>query len=168
MYGKATQTAIAALSRLAEVYDGGTTRLSAAELAESRGLQRAFVGKILSTLSQAGLIVGTRGPGGGFSFAKHPRDVTLYDVFRLFEREDLTERCPFGGGICGNGDKCPLHDRLANVKKATDRLLRQTTFEAFRLAFQRDQGNRAWRRGDVKKDAAGVSRDSSRAPSNPS
>ncbi|WP_442510961.1 RrF2 family transcriptional regulator [Novipirellula sp. SH528] len=145
MYGKATETAIAALSRLSEVYDGGTTRLSAAEIAEDRGLQRPFLGKILSTLSQAGLIEGTRGPGGGFTFAMHPREVKLYDVYTLFEREDFSTHCPFGGGVCGVGEKCPLHDRLADVRKATDAVLHNTTFDAFRKAYLKDKGNSNWR-----------------------
>lgn len=148
MYGKSTETAIAALSRLAEVYDGGTTRLSAVEIADSRGLQRAFVGKILSRLSQEGLIEGTRGPGGGFTFAKHPREVRLFDVFSLFERDNKTNDCPFGGGICGSGDKCPLHDQLADVKKATDKVLHKTTFDAFRLAYQKNKGLTKWRLTD--------------------
>ncbi len=54
MYGKATQNAIAAMSRLAEVYDGGKTRISAADIAASRDLQKPFVSKLLSTLSNAG------------------------------------------------------------------------------------------------------------------
>ncbi|GAA4443499.1 Rrf2 family transcriptional regulator [Novipirellula rosea] len=145
MYGKATETAIAALSRLAEVYDGGTTRLSATEIAEDRGLQRPFLGKILSTLAQAGLIEGTRGPGGGFTFAMHPREVKLYDVFALFEREEHSTHCPFGGGVCGVGEKCPLHDRLADVRKATDAVLHNTTFDAFRKAYVKDQGRSRWR-----------------------
>lgn len=145
MYGKTTQTAIAALSRLAEVYDGGETRLSATEIAESRGLQRPFVAKMLSTLSQAGIIDGTRGPGGGFSFAKNPKDVRLYDVYSLFEREDTGNDCPFGGGVCGNGDKCPLHDSLTAVKKATDAVLHKKTFDVFRLAYQKSKGKAVWR-----------------------
>ena len=39
MYGKQTETAIASVSRLAEVYDGGKTRLSSADIARDRGLQ---------------------------------------------------------------------------------------------------------------------------------
>ncbi|EMI19932.1 transcriptional regulator, BadM/Rrf2 family [Rhodopirellula maiorica SM1] len=145
MYGKATETAIAALSRLAEVYDGGQTRLSATEIAENRGLQRPFLGKILSTLAQAGLIEGMRGPGGGFTFAVHPREVKLYDVYCLFERDEQSNHCPFGGGICGVGEKCPLHDRLADVRKATDAVLHNTTFDAFRKAYRKDKGNSSWR-----------------------
>ena len=145
MYGKATETAVAALSRLAEVYDGGTTRLSAAEIADSRGLQRPFVSKVLSTLSQGGLVEGTRGPGGGFTFALHPREVTLHQVYCLFESKHESTTCPIGGGVCGSGDKCPLHDRLAEVRRATDKLLHKTTFDSFRLAFLKSKGKAKWR-----------------------
>lgn len=137
MYGKKTEYAIAAMSRLAEVYDGGATRLSAADIAASRGLQRPFVAKILSALSHAGLVTGSRGPGGGSALARDPKTITLYDVFRLFEREDDSETCPFGGGVCGVGDPCPLHARLVSVQKAMDRLLHKTTFDDFRIAYGR-------------------------------
>lgn len=146
MYGKSTQTAIAALSRLAEVYDGGETRLSATEIADARGLQRPFVSKVLSTLSQAEVVEGTRGPGGGFSFALPPKQVTLYDVYVLFEQDSVAENCPFGGGICGNGGKCPMHDRLLSVRKANREVL-NTTFDCFRLAFKRNKGQAKWQYG---------------------
>lgn len=159
MYGKATETAIAAMSRLAEVYDGGTTRLSAAEIATTRDLQGPFVAKVMTTLSQAGLVVGSRGPGGGFALARHPREITLYDVYRLFEREDSSDNCPFGGGICGAGEPCPLHHRLVNVQTAMDEMLHETTFEEFRIAHQ-ELGHRPAQR--PKKSAA--KRESFRAP----
>ena len=132
MYGKATEAAIAAMSRLAEVYDGGETRLSAVDIADNRGLQRPFVAKVLNTLSQAGLVSGSRGPGGGFTLAKEPDAIKLYDVFRLFEREDDTNACPFGGGVCGVGDPCPLHDKLVAVQEAVHDVLHNSTFDDFR------------------------------------
>jgi Rrf2 family protein len=141
LYGKATQNAIAAMSRLAEVYDGGKTRLSATEIAGSRGLQKPFVSKLLSTLATAGLVTGTRGPGGGFTLTRHPKKIKLYDVFSLFEREDDSLACPFGGGVCGVGDPCPLHDKLVGVQEQMNDLLRKTTFEVFRAAYQ-DDGKR--------------------------
>lgn len=145
VYGKATETAIAAMSRLAEVYDGGQTRLSASDIADSRGLQRPFVAKVLTALSQAGLVMGSRGPGGGFMLARDPKSITLYEVFRLFEREDESDICPFGGGICGVGDPCPLHDKLVDVQRAIDEVLHGTTLEAFRIAYQ-EQGLRPSKR----------------------
>ena len=136
MYGKATECSIAALSRLAEVYDGGKTKLSAQEIAQDRGLLKPFVGKVLTTLSQAGLVKGSRGPGGGFTLGKHPSEIRIYDVFKLFEREEDSERCPFGGGICGVGVNCALHDKLAKVQDAVNHVLHETTFEDFRVATQ--------------------------------
>lgn len=131
MYGKQTETAIAALSRLAEVYDGHT-RLSATDIADSRGLQRPFVGKILTHLSQAGLVTGSPGPGGGYMLARDPRDIVIYDVFRLFEREDTSTQCPFGGGVCGVGEPCALHNKLVDLQNALNDLLHKTNFEEFR------------------------------------
>ena len=64
MYPRQTETAIAVASRLAEVFDGGTTRRSVTEIAESRDLQRPFVAKILTVRSQAGRVGGVPGPGG--------------------------------------------------------------------------------------------------------
>lgn len=131
MYGKQVECAIAVMSRLAEVYDGGKTRLSAAAVADSRGLQRPFVAKILSSLSQAGLVHGSRGPGGGSALARHPKSIKLYDVFQLFERVERDDHCPFGGGRCGIGQPCPLHDKLVALQGAFDHLLYDTTFDVF-------------------------------------
>ena len=136
MYGKQTECAIAAVSRLAELYDGGETRASAAQIASARGLQHPRVAKCLATLSQAGLVSGAPGPGGGFTLSRPPEGIRLQDVFRLFERERDHEICPFGGGKCGVGEGCPLHDRLAAVRLAMAEFLEQTTFEVFRAAYQ--------------------------------
>jgi len=159
MYGKQTETAIAALSRLAEVWDGGRTRLSAGDIADQRGLPRAMVAKILSTLSQAGLVQGSPGPGGGYALSREPKDISLRDAHELFEREDDSSNCPFGGGVCGTGDPCAMHDRLRAMQGAVRQLLDETTLEIFRKAVQED-GLKPVARG-VRSDAP---RETYRAP----
>ena len=159
MYGKQTETAIAALSRLAEVWDEGRTRLSAAEIADQRGLPRAMVAKILSTLSQASLVDGSPGPGGGYALARAPHLIRLREPHELFEREDVSTNCPFGGGVCGVGEPCAMHDRLKTMHGAIRKLLEETTFEIFRKAVQED-GLVPVAKG-VRPDAA---RDTYRAP----
>ncbi|MHC4109173.1 MAG: RrF2 family transcriptional regulator [Planctomycetota bacterium] len=149
MYGKQTECAIAAMSRLAEVYDGGKTLLSATEIAESRGLPRPFVAKTLSILAQAGFVNASRGPGGGCTLAKNPKKIKLNDIYMLFEREDGSDACPFGGGRCGVGDACPMHHKLVAVQEAMNQLLHQTTFDAFRVAYQK-QGLRPTQRSRRK------------------
>ncbi|MBL0927785.1 MAG: Rrf2 family transcriptional regulator [Phycisphaerales bacterium] len=141
MYGKQTETAIASLSRLAEVYDGGQTRLSASDIAKGRNLQGPFVAKLMTILSQAGIVDGTPGPGGGYALARHPSKIKLYDVFSLFEREDQSNNCPFGGGVCGLGEPCAIHDKLIALQNALADLLHGTTLEDFRRRYQ-DEGLR--------------------------
>ena len=131
MYGKRTARAIAAVARLAEVYDSGHTRLSASDIAANRGFSKPIVSKVLSVLSQAGLVQGAPGPGGGFTLARDPGEISLFEVFRLFERLDKRRLCPFQGTVCGTDEPCPLHDRLEDVNSAMDRLLHETTFAAF-------------------------------------
>ena len=136
MYGKQTERAIGAMSRLAEVWDGGKTRLSAFEIADQRGLPRPMVAKILTTLSQANLVNGSPGPGGGYALARAPAEINLREVYDLFEREDRSNLCPFGGGVCGVGEPCALHDTLVGMQRDIRRFLVDTTFEMFRAASQ--------------------------------
>lgn len=136
MYGKQTERAIAAMSYLAEVWDNGKTKLSAVQIADARFLPRAMVAKILTTLSQAGLIIGSPGPGGGYALARAPIEISFQQVFELFEREDRSHLCPFGGGICGVGTPCALHDRLVSAQDGIKSFLADSTFEIFRYASQ--------------------------------
>lgn len=131
-YGKTAQTAIAAVSRLSQVHDPTRpTRLNSAEIAASRNLPQPVVAKVLTTLSQAGVIVGSPGPGGGYALARPPERITLYEVACLFDRLDDSLGCPFGPGWCGTGPQCPLHEQLGALRAAVEAFLRQTTFAGF-------------------------------------
>lgn len=147
MYGKQTECAIAVMSRLVEVYDEGCTNMSADDIADSRGYPRPFVRKILSVLTHAGLVIGSRGPGGGCALARDPATIKLYDVFTLFEREAESDICPFGGERCVVDKPCPLHEKLTDVQDAMKRLLHETTFEVFLVAHR----ERSSVRSDKKK-----------------
>jgi Rrf2 family iron-sulfur cluster assembly transcriptional regulator len=135
MYGKQAKCAIAAMTRLAEVYDGGQTRLSAQQIADACGLSRPFVAKMLSVLTLAGLAIGARGPGGGCTLARDPKLITLDEVLKLFERADDGGRCPFRAHQCDAEDPCPLHHKLVAVQQGIEEIA-QTTFEEFRAAYQ--------------------------------
>ncbi len=131
-YGKSAQTAIAAVSRLAQVYDPAKpVRLNSAEIAASRNLPQPAVAKVLTTLSQAGMIVGSPGPGGGYALARPPGEITLYEVACLFDRMEEGLGCPFGPNWCGTGPQCPLHERLDGLRSAIEAFLRGTTFAGF-------------------------------------
>lgn len=129
--GKTAQSAISAMSLLAERYDGGQTRLSSEDVAKNRHLSQALVAKVLSIVSTAGLVSGTRGPGGGYWLARPPNKITLADITARFEKEFDGMLCPFGPGWCGSGEPCPLHDQLVALNHEWDEFLHRTTLDVF-------------------------------------
>jgi Rrf2 family transcriptional regulator, iron-sulfur cluster assembly transcription factor len=129
-YGKTTQTAIALMSRLAEVYDEGRP-VSSLEIARDRNLPQTLVAKLLTVLSQAGLVTGSRGPGGGYRLADKPREISLFDITRVFERSEGAIICPFGPDWCNRDEKCPLHDDYVKFVEQFDKHLRATRLDVF-------------------------------------
>lgn len=129
-YGKTAQTAISAMSRLAEVYDSDR-QLSSHEVARDRELAQTLVAKLLTTLSQAGLAAGSRGPGGGYALARPPKEISLLDIVNVFERQDSGLVCPFGPNWCGTKEPCPLHDDYVDLSNRFNDWLARTTLEVF-------------------------------------
>ena len=161
MYGKQTEYAIAIMSCLSEIYDTDQGRLSAQEIADMRGLPKPFVSKTLTSLIQAGFVIGARGPGGGCELARSPETFLLYDVYRLFERESIELSCPFGGTICGVGGACGIHQKLLRIQDALEDLL-NTSFSVFNAKL-RDAAPRT-PRFDLPEDRPIASRQPYRAP----
>lgn len=133
-YGKTAQTAVSAMSHLAEVYDGGRTRLSSGDIAKHRNLSQPLVAKLMVVLSQAGLVEGTRGPGGGYWLARKPEAITLQDIVSHFEKSDNRTYCPFGPHWCGNEDPCPLHDQLVALDAQLNQFLSNNSLAIFAKA----------------------------------
>jgi Rrf2 family iron-sulfur cluster assembly transcriptional regulator len=129
--GKTAQNAIAVMSFLAERFDDGVTRLSSFDVAEKRQQPQTMVAKVLTTLSMAGLVNGTRGPGGGYWLARPPAEISLADIVENFERDDVEMMCPFGPNWCGTGDPCPLHDSIAAFQSDWESYLKKTTLAVF-------------------------------------
>ena len=51
-----------------------------ASICERHGISLSYLEALFSALRRAGLVVSTRGPGGGYSLARNARDITVADV----------------------------------------------------------------------------------------
>ena len=130
-YGKTASNAIAAMSYLAEHYGNEHVKASSAAIAVDREISKPLVAKVLTILSQAELVAGSPGPGGGYYLVKHPSEIRLIEIVRLFEKVDTESRCPFGPHWCGNKEPCPLHDEIIALNDVGSRFLFETTLEVF-------------------------------------
>lgn len=134
-YGKLSQAAICAAGLLAEYHNhDAPRRFSSAEIAKERQLSHAIVAKVLTVLSQAGVVTGAPGPRGGYSLARAPSEIMLVEIVGPFERLEPALVCPYGTGWCGNGPQCPLHKQLLAFRKEVSDFLKSTPLEVFQKA----------------------------------
>lgn len=128
IYGKMVANAIAVMSYLAE--EPGR-RAGSQEIARIRRLSQPLAAKILTQLATAGLILGQPGPGGGYTLARNPSEITLFEVASLFGQINPPELCPFGSGWCGHEAPCPMHDQIEAILESNLNFLHNNTLEKF-------------------------------------
>jgi len=74
-----------AVVMLAAAARRGETRLSATCLAEETGVPLPTAQKLVGRLAAAGIIVSSRGTGGGFKLARDPARISLADIVEAVE-----------------------------------------------------------------------------------
>lgn len=112
----ATDVALRVLMRLGAE---PARRRSAEELAQSVGVPRNHVHKIIQDLAEAGLVRTWRGAGGGVELAVAVEAIRLGDVVRRFETGQALVECfrPDGGACCLSPD-CRLKGVLWQARGA--------------------------------------------------
>ncbi|HXB31849.1 MAG TPA: Rrf2 family transcriptional regulator, partial [Puia sp.] len=83
MLSKKTQYAFQALMYLAEKDNDEPVLI--AEIAKKKKIPLKFLENILLELKNANILDSKKGKGGGYFFAKNPRDVPLATVMRLLD-----------------------------------------------------------------------------------
>ena len=83
MLSKKTQYAFQALMYLAE--KGKDQPVLIADIAKRKRIPLKFLENILLELKKAGLLNSKKGKGGGYFFAKNPKDIQLATVMRLLD-----------------------------------------------------------------------------------
>ena len=79
-----------------------------AEISQCQGISLSYLEQLFSKLKKQGLVKGVRGPGGGYTLAKPPAQISVADIIQsVDEKLDMT-KCG-GKGNCSNGEKCLTH-----------------------------------------------------------
>jgi Rrf2 family protein len=113
---------------LAEVYPDQTVPLK--EVAQQQNISVKYLEQLLRTLRLAGLVESARGTQGGYSLARPPADVTLRDIYRAVEKDDVQPvHCVDDPASCPMSDICSARDAWVEVKDSIVRVLEQTTIQ---------------------------------------
>lgn len=114
--------------RVIRALDGQEGLGTAAGVAERERMQKAVTLKILKRLTAAGVVESRRGTAGGYRLKQSPSQLTLYDLFRVFGREPLLNRCQEAGYRCENypDGGCGTCRELCRIQGILDSELRRT------------------------------------------
>ena len=79
------------------------------DIATRQTISLSYLEQLFSRLRRAGLVVGVRGPGGGYKLSREPSEVSISNIIlAVDEQVDLTN-CEKQGN-CQNGQPCLTHD----------------------------------------------------------
>ena len=63
-------------------YNGGSVPVRSAEITERQGIPRRYLEPVLQELVRTGILVGIRGPAGGYRLGRERRRVSVGDIVR--------------------------------------------------------------------------------------
>jgi Rrf2 family protein len=116
-----------ALRALICIEQAGGGPLAGPEIAKLAGVHSHYLSKILGTLTRTGILLASRGLGGGYRLARSTRQLTLAEVLEPFEPRDARLRCLLDDGtLCGTAPKCQAHDRWHVVSSTFTEFLQTT------------------------------------------
>jgi Rrf2 family protein len=98
------------------------------EIASELRVSEAHLAKVLQRLSRAGLVKGTRGPGGGFRLTRDPSRTTLLSIYEAVEGPVEVRRCLFDRPVCGR-KRCPLGSIVRDAGEVIAKGLEETTLD---------------------------------------
>ncbi len=108
-----------ALYAMVELGRDPTAVLSAGEIAQKYQVSEHHMAKVMQQLVRSGLIRSIRGIRGGFQIARDPKEVTMFDVVRLFEPAVQDSGCLLLDGVqaCELQETCRIGEVLAEIQE---------------------------------------------------
>ena len=88
--------------------------VSLADISERQGISLSYLEQLFTCLRAEGLVISTRGPGGGYSLAMNSEQISISDVIDAVDENVDATRCG-GTADCQNHQRCLTHDLWENL-----------------------------------------------------
>ncbi|MCG5515382.1 MULTISPECIES: Fe-S cluster assembly transcription factor [Ectothiorhodospira] len=106
--------AVTAMLDLAIHNDQGP--ISLADISGRQGISLSYLEQLFARLRKRGLVLSTRGPGGGYTLSRPPSELAIADVISAVDEKVDTTRC--GGTVdCQNNERCLTHDLWSDLSR---------------------------------------------------
>lgn len=126
--GSKGEYATRAMVYLARRYGRHTSSLTA--IAEEQRIPRRYLEQLIAELRRSGLIVATRGASGGYTLAKDPAQISLYDIISTLEGPLMIQGCVENGrDMCRFADECAVREVWCDLHKVIYEKLKNITLQ---------------------------------------
>jgi Rrf2 family protein len=116
--------AVRAVVELADKDEG--VPIPVKDIAEAQEVSAKYVKQLMNRLQKAGLVRGHPGIHGGYTLAKEPDTISLYDIYKALDVSLVLVPCVGSHPVCDRMEKCSarmvwkrLHDSLEETLKDT-------------------------------------------------
>lgn len=133
MINKKTKYALRAIQALALRNHEGPVLI--ADLAQQENIPKKFLEQILLDLKKAGLLISTKGKGGGYRLAKSPSEISVGTIIRVIEGPLALVPCvsqqnPGLCDECHDPMTCGLRVVMQQVRDLTASVLDQASIQS--------------------------------------
>jgi Rrf2 family protein len=110
---KISEASVLALHAMINIATKREEMATNAEIAEFLNASENHLSKVLQRLTKAGLVKSIRGPKGGFVLGKDSSEITIREIYELFEGPMASSKCLMQSPVCGNN--CVFGDLLTRI-----------------------------------------------------
>jgi Rrf2 family protein len=108
---------------------------TADEIAASEAIPRKYLEHVLSALKSRGIVVGKRGPSGGYVLGKRPEQISIAEILRCIDGPLALAPCASQTAYrpcpdCKSVETCEIRPILLAVRDTTAMLLEGTSLAA--------------------------------------
>jgi Rrf2 family cysteine metabolism transcriptional repressor len=116
-----------AMLELASHYGEGPIELK--EIARKENISLKYLEQVINPLRASGLVKSIRGSKGGYSLAKPPSEICLYDVVETLEGPLNLLECLHDAKVCQKVPSCVTRDIWKEVSEAISKIFYSVTLE---------------------------------------
>jgi len=128
-----------AMLELASHYGEGPIELK--EIAKKEDISLKYLEQVINPLRAAGLVKSIRGSKGGYSLAKPPSEICLYDVVETLEGPLNLLECLHDSKTCQRVKSCVTRDIWKEVSDAISKIFYSVTLEDMVSRKKEKEGN---------------------------
>lgn len=116
--------AVLALTELALAKEDSLIKIT--EIAVRQNISSTYLEQILLLLKNSDLIIGIRGPNGGYKLATSPENIMISDIVNIVEGRMEAKGCVSKSGSCtGVSGRCMTHDLWDELSRHIELFLGQ-------------------------------------------